>query len=205
MCTKLVHRVNRGYFRTKEEKKTHFAGEQRLPNILAVLTPIPLIYLFLPVFKYHFAVIRRGLCAAPYPTPPVISHRGVYAPAKKASPAFFSHTKYVSEVSLLLFTAGSYQLALTLFIESCRSCTDQPPKSTDHSKFRHRLFQLCQSCLMQFLDTWGIQHIGFLQQTHLPRNLATGMQFLWEACAASAPCSVGQPHLCLLSAFISFL
>lgn len=146
----------------------------------------------------------RSLCAASYPAPPVIPQRGVCAEAKKASPGFFSHTKYVNEVFLLLFTAGSYQLALTMFIASCRSCTDQPPKCTDHSKFRHRPFQLCQSCLMQFLDIWGIQHIGFLQQTPLPRNPSAGMHSLGEACSASVPCSAGQP-LCLLTAFLAIL
>ena len=53
--------------------------------------------------------------------------------AKKAPPAFFSYTKYVSEVSLLVLTAGSYQLALAMFIRSCTSCTDQPNKCTDRA------------------------------------------------------------------------
>lgn len=56
--------------------------------------------------------------------------------AKQAPPAFFSYAKYVSEVSLLALTAGSYQPALAMFIascRSCRSCTDQPNKCTDRA------------------------------------------------------------------------
>lgn len=105
-----------------------FAGEQRLPKILAIITPNP-IYLFFLLFKYHCAVIA-SLCAI-QPPPPVISLSSACTLAKKAFPAFFSCTKYVSEVSLLLFTAGFYQLALTMFIASFRSCNDQPQKCTD--------------------------------------------------------------------------
>lgn len=53
---------------------------------------------------------------------------------KKAPPAFFSYAKYTSEVFLLVLTAGSFQLALAVFITSCRSCTDQPNKCSDRAK-----------------------------------------------------------------------
>lgn len=54
--------------------------------------------------------------------------------AKKAPPAFFSYAKYISEVFLLVPMAGSYQLALAIFITTCRSCTDQPNKCSDRAK-----------------------------------------------------------------------